>query len=317
MKQFQSIFADYLKSYVKLRQGLGLRFTVQGDILHAFDKYLCGINFTGALTQELAMDFAGANSNTTSVECARRYQVVRHFSEYLAVFEPATPYLVPKALYRKQRTFSKPYILSSDELTRILDAARHISRSHPARGVTLYTMIGLAAACGLRISEVVKLGSEHVDLKSGVIFISASKFNKDRLVPLHPTTVEALEQYAALRDAVVGKKKSSAFFLNYFGGRFSKHTLQILFAQAVGMAGVKSGGRKPTFHDLRHTFAVTRLQTWYKEGVDIQTKLPHLATYLGHAHYTDTAYYLTATPELLALAAERYQNNFGKLEIPE
>ena len=242
MKQFQSIFANYLESYVKLRRGLGLEFSEQEYFLRTFDKYLYNINHTGALTQEVALDFAGSNSNVTSDGCIRRYQAVRHFSEYLATFEPATPYLDPKALGRNpKRTLSKPYILNPDELACILDTARHISRNYPIRGATLYTMIGLAAACGLRRSEVVKLNNEHVDLKSGVLFIAASKFNKDRLVPLHPTTVEALGQYATLRDATYIKKNSPAFFLTCLGGRFSKHTLQLSFMEAV----TKGGGTYP------------------------------------------------------------------------
>jgi len=166
------------------------------------------------------------------------------------------------------------------------------------------TLIGLLASTGLRSGEVVRLDRGDVDLTRGVVLIRKTKFRKDRLVPIHPTTQAALRRYARERDAVFSKPKDEAFFLSSRGGRLSTAGLQGNFAKARKLAGLDDG--KPLRpHDLRHRFAVTRLRLWHQQRADVQTLLPLLATYLGHASYSDTAYYLTGSSDLLAVAAER------------
>jgi integrase len=128
--------------------------------------------------------------------------------------------------------------------------------------------------------------------------------------------LEVVRNYAAARDAAFPNCKAVAFFINTRQKRFVRNTLQQLFAGIACRAGLRGPkGRGPTFHDLRHRFAVARLVSWYKAGVDVQGMLPALATYMGHAHYTDTAYYLTETAELLALASERYQRWLASKEV--
>src|SRR5262249_31669401 len=129
---------------------------------------------------------------------------------------------------------------------------------------------------------------------------------KDRLVPVHPTTLEVLRPYVHARDRVYPRSTSRAFFLSLRNGRWTAMGIRCAFRQACAKAGLDDGAHRPFRpHDLRHRFAVTRLPIWYREGVNVQAPLPLLATYLGHARYTDTAYYITGTPELLGLAAAR------------
>jgi integrase len=307
MKAFQSIFAARLHDYVRLRRGLGLQFQVQANVLFAFDRFVQEQQYDGPLTQDLALAFATANARVTAAECARRYQVVRHFSDYLATFEPQTPRLEPKIL-RSSRVRPPAHIYTEAELAQLLCEARNVSRRHPIRGITLHAMVGLAASTGLRISEVVKLDKPDVDLKSGTLVVRQTKFAKDRLVPLHPTTQGVLQNYGAIRDAALPNAICPAFFLHLWGRRFSRHTLQLAFWDLTRRTGIRSGrGHGPSFHDLRHTFAVRRLVSWYRAGLDVQAMLPALATYMGHVHYSDTAYYLQATAELLDLAVGRLQ----------
>ncbi len=309
MKTFKSIFADHLASYVKLRRNMGFKFEVQADILLKFDLYVFEQEHKGQLTQELAMDFATVKPHISKNEIARRYHVIRHFSDYLAAFEPGTPKLLNKELrYGNRRP--PAYIYTEKELTSLLYEARHISRNNLLRGITLHAMVGLAASTGLRIGEVVRLDQADVDLDTGILVIRQTKFKKDRLVPVHPTTLEVLRKYAAVRDAKFLECKGQAFFINMWRRRFAKQTLQLAFWELAFRAGIRGAkGKGPSFHDLRHTFAVRRLVTWYREGKDVQAMLPALATYLGHVHYSDTAYYLTATAELLGLAADRFQKS--------
>jgi len=207
------------------------------------------------------------------------------------------------------------HIYTDDEMTGLMNAARHTSRINPLRNITLHAMIGLVASAGLRVGEVVKLDRGDVNLETGVLTIRRTKFQKDRLVPLHPTTLDVLRNYVLLRDARFPRPDTPAFFIQMWGGRFARSTLSRAFHNLACCVGVRTdAGFGPSIHDLRHTFAVRRLVAWYREGKDVQAMLPLLATYMGHVHYSETAYYLTATAELLGLAAERY-DAFLKKEV--
>jgi integrase len=143
------------------------------------------------------------------------------------------------------------------------------------------------------------------DLIQGILHIRRTKFRKDRLVPVHPTTLTVLRDYARHRDATSPAPDTPAFFISSRGGRLSQPGLSCAFRAASSLAGLVQGGNRLRPHDLRHRFAVTRLAVWHQERADVRAMLPLLATYLGHGLYTDTAYYVTAGADLLAMAAER------------
>lgn len=154
-----------------------------------------------------------------------------------------------------------------------------------------------------KTARLVKLGVAIGALREGAIH---SSVRKALAQAAHPSTLETLRRYAALRDASFPDCRDAAFFVTLRQRRFARNTLQ----QAVCKIARRAGLRGPTgisFHSLRHRFAVKRLIAWYEAGVDVQAMLPMLATYMGHVCYSDTAYYLTATPELLGLAAKRCQ----------
>lgn len=219
------------------------------------------------------------------------------------MFDVGTEALDPNALPRSRVT-PPARILDGDELERLMTAARGLSPRWPLRGLTLFTILGLLASTGLRSGEALRLDRSDVDLRRGVLQIRLTKFRKDRLVPVHSTTRDALRAYSCARDVVFSESASAAFFLSLRGGRLSSGGLQAAFWQARTLAGLDGGpGRQLRPHDLRHRFATTRLAAWHREGVDVQSRLPLLATYLGHVLYSDTAYYVTGTAELLGLAA--------------
>ena len=308
MSNFQSLFQESLAAYVELRRGLGYRFDEDVSLLRTFDRYVCETGST-ELSQELALAFVTSNPNSSESYRFSRYRVVRQFSEYLAVFDPESPRLDPKAL-PIHKTRANPYIYTDQDIAQLLHEARHISSKNPMRGVTLHAMVGLATSTGLRIGEVVGLDKLDVNLETGTLLIRQSKFGKHRYVPLHSTTLDVVRNYAFIRDAAFTHSHDLAFFLTLRRRRFCKNTLQQAFCKIARRAGLRPPkGRGPTFHDLRHRFAVKRLVAWYKVGIDVQAMLPALATYMGHVCYSDTAYYLTATAELLELAAERAQNS--------
>ena len=310
----QSLFANHIANYIALRKGMGYLFTGQELILLQFDRHLHEMGYQGLLTQELALNFATSIPRMSKNHCVNRYQVIRHFADYLAVFMPDTPPLRPDVLVRtKGRT--PAHIFSDEEMMRLMNGTRRVSRVNPLRNITLYAMIGLVASTGLRVGEVVKLDRDDVNLETGILTVRRSKFQKDRLVPVHPKTLDVLRNYGPLRDARFPRPATPAFFIQMWGGRFAKSTLSLAFHRLACSVGIRANvGFGPSIHDLRHTFAVRRLVAWYREGKDVQAMLPLLATYMGHVDYSNTAYYLTATAELLGLAAERY-NAFLKKEV--
>jgi integrase len=307
MTSFSSVYADPLSAYVALKRAVGFQFERQVAHLQAFDEYVLQQELRAPLSQEMVIAFATHDPSTSMDLRARRYLAIRGFYEYLATLDPRTPSLDPKAL---PRPGDRPvrHIIDDEELAGFLHEARHISKKYPVRGITLHTMVGLAASTGLRISEVVRLDRSDVDLTTGVLLIRQTKFKKDRYAPTHPSTLETMRRYAALRDSTFPDCRDPAFFINTRQRRFVRNTLQQAFCRIARRAGLrKPRGGGISFHSLRHRFAVKRLVAWYEAGVDVQAMLPMLATYMGHVHYSDTAYYLTATPELMRLAAGRCQ----------
>jgi integrase len=305
MNAFQSTFAKHLVSYVQLRRQLGLRFEAQEAVLRAFDHYAHEHDHRGPLTEQFALGFALSVRDPTTTAPARRYLVVRHFAEYLATYDPGTPRLDPKAILRRWQQ-PPAYIFTPQEIEQLLRQATAFPKRPPLSNVALRTMIGLAASTGLRPGEVLGLDQVDVDLHTGILVIRRSKLGKDRLVPVHSTTLDVLRAYAAERDQLSGAQSDTAFFLNGRMRRYQTDNLDYLFRRLVRSVDLHPPrGARPTFRSLRHTFAVRRLVTWHRAGAKVQALLPALATYMGHVHYSSTAYYLTATAEMLGVAAER------------
>lgn len=304
MISFAHRLSDKVSAYIQLRQLLGYVFKKEGATLRAFCRFVQDGGHPGPLTQELALSFSLSRDVVPNYRAAL-YGIIVRFAEYLSVFDPRTERLDPQALPRCRAT-TPPRILSEGELGRLLTAAREGSRRHPLRSLTLQTIIGLLASTGLRSGEALRLDRSDVDLDAGVLQIRRTKFRKDRFVPLHPTACVALQGYARVRDRAFLQPASLAFFVNVRGRRILPSSLAVAFRQASLKAGLDEGvlpRLRP--HDLRHRFAVTRIMTWHRDGLDVQCRLPLLATYLGHGRYSDTAYYVTATPELLGAAAAR------------
>jgi integrase len=305
MISFAKTLAARVEGYIALRHSLGYAFQKQAGILRTLVRYVEARQLDGPLTRNLALEFVLSWQGTANGR-AIRHGVVRRFSEYLAIYDARTETLDRRALPRS-RAIPPPRILSDEELRSLISACCRVSPGYPHRAAVLTTVVGLLASTGLRSGEALRLDRVDVDLGVGVLHIRRTKFRKDRLVPVHATTLTALRQYALCRDAAFPTPKDSAFFLSSRGNRLSPTGLGMAFRAACKLAGLNSGkALRP--HDLRHRFAVVRLATWHREQADVQALLPLLATYLGHARYTDTAYYVTGTGELLGVAAARALN---------
>jgi integrase len=302
MSAFAGILAVRVETYVELRRSLGYSFKKQAGTLRAFARYVEAEQLDGPLTRRMALGFVLSFGGAANGR-ATRHGVLRRFCEYLAVHDAMTEGL-DRRTFPRSRAIPPARILSDDELTSLIAACGRLSPTRPYRGRMLTALVGLLASTGLRSGEAIRLDRADVDLGGGVLHIRMTKFRKDRLVPVHATTLAALRQYVHERDTAFLAPKDHGFFLSSRGCRLSPSGLQGAFGAACELAGLNNG-RPLRPHDLRHRFAVTRLAAWYRENADVQAMLPLLATYLGHAHYSDTAYYVTGTADLLGTAADR------------
>lgn len=310
MSDFPKVLADRVERYIALRRSLGYAFRKSAAILRALVRYVATEDLDGPLTRDLALRFVLSWEGTANGR-AIRHGVIRRFYDYLAIYDARTEVLDPRTLPRS-RAIPPPRILSDEELGSLMSACRRVSPGYPERGVMLTMLVGVLASTGLRSGEARRLDRSDVDLVDGILHIRKTKFRKDRLVPVHTTTLAALRAYALHRDKVFPVPKDSAFFLSSRGNRLSSAGLSSAFGAASKLAGLDSGkALRP--HDLRHRFAVTRLAAWHRDEADVQALLPVLATYLGHARYSDTAYYVTGTAELLGMAAHRAFADGGAL----
>jgi len=302
---FHSVLADRLTQYVTLRTRMGMRDTNYWLYLRELDQYASAHPEITQLTQEVAIAVACLHPTNTETQWARRYTTIRQFADYLVGLDPTMRPLDPYVLHvRRHRPPAD--ILTWAQIETLMHAVARISPKHPIAGYTLRVIIGLAACTGMRIGEVAGLDRADVDATTHVIQIRQTKFSKSRLVPVLPDTMDALTQYARVRDVTYPTPRDPAFFLNQRARRLDKSTIEHGFVWAARVCALRAAdGPGPHFHSLRHTYAVRCLEGWYRDGREIMSLLPVLATYMGHARYTDTAYYITAVPELLALAAER------------
>lgn len=300
---FATRLGEHVEAYIALRRSLGYSFNKQAATLRKLVRYVDAVQPEGPLCRRIVFDFIFSGPGTANGREVR-YGVVRRFSEYLSIFDPGTELLDPKALPRN-RAIPPPRILTDDELVQLMAACSRVSPDYPERGKVLAPLIGLLASTGLRSGEALRLDRGDVDLTTGVLHIRRTKFRKDRLVPVHSSTLAVLYDYARHRDATFPERKTPAFFISSRGTRLSPTGLQAAFKAATSLANLGQNGKRLRPHDLRHRFAVKRLAIWHQERADVQAVLPLLATYLGHARYTDTAYYVTAGADLLAMAAER------------
>ncbi len=286
-----------------MRRALGFKLESQGPRLMSFVRF-CEDRDATTVTTDLAVEWATSTGSDHEAYQARRLDVVRIFARHLQPLDPATEIPPADVLDRRQWRIP-PYLYSPQEVTALMSAA---GRLRPAiRAATWRTFIGLLAVTGMRQGEACRLGRDDVDLNAETTTIEDSKFGKSRMVFLHPTTAAALRVYARARDEAF--PKTGTFLVNSLGRPLDRRNTPKTFAELVTAAGIKAppGQRAPRLHDLRHVFTVATLLDWYRDGADVQARLPALSTWLGHIDPKSTYWYLSAVPELLALAAARLE----------
>jgi integrase/recombinase XerD len=297
-----STLNDALADYLSMRRALGYKLDRTGQLLADFVDYAEGLG-AQHITPEVALTWATKPVGADRSWHAARLSAIRGFARYLSTVDPATQIPPADVLPGRSRR-AVPY-LSDAEIAAMMAAANDIRA--PLRAATYATLIGLLAATGIRIGEAIALDRDDVDRDTGLLMVRDSKFGKSRELPLHPSTVDALGAYARLRDRLCPAPATAAWFVSTTGTRLIYKNAHLTFHRLTERAGLTARSQRcrPRPHDLRHTFAVTTLLNWYRDGADVHPRLPLLSTYLGHADPGQTYWYLSAAPELLALAAQR------------
>lgn len=302
-----SALSGHVADYLRLRRALGFKLERAGHLLPQLAAYLEAAG-AATVTSDLAIAWARLPQHAQPNHWAQRLAIARGFARYLQALDPATQ-VPPPGVFATRRHRPTPFLWSQRDICRLLESTQAL---RPAlRAATYEALFGLLATCGMRVGEATGLDRDDVDLRAGLITIRHAKFDRSRLVPLHPTVAEALSRYATERDRLCPRPHCRAFFVSSVGTRLDRSGVGKTLRKITTSLGIRTETVHPRAHDLRHSFAVDTLIRWQRSGLSVDEHIAALSTYLGHVSPADTYWYLSASPELMGLAAERLHARFG------
>ena len=279
-----------LADYLAVRRALGFKLARDGLLLGQFVGF-CEQARASQITSSLALAWVSLPVNASPSWLAMRLSVVRGFAGWLQAADPTTE--LPPTGWLPPRRRTTPYLYSETDIAALMAAARRAR--WPLSAATYETLIGLLVVTGMRVGEAIRCDRTDVSLTDGILTVRESKFGKSRQLAIHPSTVAALRRYCRRRAELspIPIVDEPAFFVHPTGNRVTYGSVQPMFRNLVQRAGLTPRSRhcRPTIHGLRHSFAVNTLIGWYRDGVDVQARLPLLSTWLGHADPKWTYWY--------------------------
>jgi integrase len=293
-----------VEQYLSTRRSFGFALVKDGFELHGLIRYAEQIGHTGPLSAQLAIRWAQQPKQADRLYWAVRLDIVRRFARFWIAYDSRTE-IPPGDLFGPTCRRRAVHVYTRPQIAALLKAASELGQDHPLRGRTFCTLLGLLDCTGLRIGEALGLGDQDIDWSTGVLTIRHAKYRRVRLIPVQSSTLQALQQYRASRDAAIGTPLTTNFFVTIRGKRLGYTGVSAVFRSLCRRLGW-TREPIPRLHDLRHTFAVRTLLKWYRSGQAVQSKLWTLSTYLGHRHLADTYWYLSAVPELMQLCQQRF-----------
>jgi integrase len=307
---FASDLGPFIARYLALKEALGCRYRIERAALTHLDRFLAAQSAGHSeLTAETFLKWAMTFSHLTPTVRRNRMRIARNLCLYRRRSEPSC-FLPDQQEFPRPHQPRRPYLFTEQQIARLLQAASKLrpSSTSPLRSEGLRLAIVLLYTSGLRRGELVRLRLDDYDVRDQTLHIRDTKFHKSRLVPLSDDAAREMNRYMPARQRlpnVAGEPLlcSRSRGLRPYTGAGIAQGLQRLFAQA----GVRTiGGQVPRIHDMRHSFALQALLRWYRTGVDVQAKLPALATYMGHASALSTQHYLALLEPFAEAASERF-----------
>lgn len=300
------MLSEDLARYVALHEALGFRFRTQRILLRMFvaDAERHGDNLIRSdRVIAWAVEAPSPEQRRNRLLTVRRFAIAMHAED--SRHEVPAADALGRGLFRR----TQPYIYSAQEIERLMAAAALLGPTGTIRPLTYFTLFGLLATTGMRISEALAL--ELGDVTEDGLIITNTKFKKSRLIPIHTSTRAAIDRYLSARLPVMAD--TVALFVSNAGTPPRYDTVSALFRQISRKIGLRGapGQPGPRIHDLRHSFAVRSLEQCPCNDDAVSRHVLALSTYLGHAHVGDTYWYLQATPGLMAQIANAGET-FGR-----
>ena len=309
--RLQSPLAAQIQHFINLRRLSGTDYRSQAQLLGYFDRFLLEQDLSEPrMTREITDRYLTSLCRLAPRTRSNRFCVVRQLCEYLTRSDPLG--YVPEPLrVVPSHGAHQPYIYSSSEIQALLGAASQLPPANSLRPHTYRTLLGVLYSTGIRIGEALALNLEHFHSAQQRLYIAEGKFRKARWVPLSPSTCRALEHYVRTRLLIRPRSPHSPLLLNQRSRRLHHPTVNQTFRHLLRQCGIHhSTHAGPRIHDLRHSFAVHRLLAWYRDGQDVNARLPWLATYMGHVDVHSTQVYLQPTAELVEQVDRRFHNHY-------
>ena len=317
MSRFSSALAVSMIRFLRHKQALGRKYKAEYFRLRSLDRFLAQRN-TSDLDASTFLSWCETKKHVASGVRRADMRIIRTFSLHRRRSEPGC-YVPDSSLFPPEHMRHPPYIFNEAEIGRLLDRTLELRRvSHtPLRPEAMRLAIVLLYCAGLRLGEFLRLEVGDYDTTERVLHIRASKFHKSRCIPLSTDAVSELERYLAARHQLGIRSEVEKRLLwngSQQGDGYSRGRLYLAMWQLLDREGIRDpDGRRPTIHSLRHTFAVHVLLRWYRSGVELQSRLPQLATYMGHVSIVSTEKYLHFVPDLVSAASTRFASHSAKL----
>ena len=304
------MLAHAVQSYLAVRRATGFDLQSQGTTLKSFATF-SDAKGKSHVCSETAIEWAGCASSIS--RRARRLGEVIRFARYMRA-EDARHQIPPPVFGTEKYRRPVPFILSPDDIQRLLEAASQLGPAGSLRGHTYRTFFALLACTGLRVSEAIRLRFE--DITPDGLVIRRSKFHKSRLIPIHETAKAALEDYFRIRRPFA--PFDDHMFVSLQRKPILINSAEVAFRTTVEKVGLPRGPglSRPTLHSLRHTFAVRALETCPDGRDRITRHMLALSTYLGHSSVAFTYWYLEATPDLMKNIVQACESYASRGERP-
>lgn len=302
---------QFIHQYIAYRKSLGEKFRTNEVMLKAFYKSVGANLLIESVTENAINNFLYSTSKSVTSGWFCRHTALLGFYKYALARNYITTIPLPKVLPKRPEPFV-PYIYSRKELKNIFDCGLTYQKNQSfVKPYMVRNILILTYAIGLRLHETLEIKLEDIDLDNRVITVKESKFYKSRLLPFNDQLANIIREYLLWRKLYGYPQNMGAYlFVGSGNDIFKIDTMRGIFERIRTEAGIKRADKatfQPRIHDLRHTFAVNRLISWYQQNKDVQQLLPILSTYLGHTHLAHTTVYLSMTNDLLKEANIRFE----------